>query len=61
MAVSGWFNSCATLDAISPIVIRRLADWARSACAADCSSACRRGVMSVAMTICARRPSTQFR
>jgi hypothetical protein len=61
IAVSGWFSSCATLDAISPMVIRRLADCARSACAAACSSAWRRGVMSVAITICARRPSTQFR
>jgi hypothetical protein len=34
MAVSGWLSSCATLDAISPMVIRRLADCARSACAA---------------------------
>jgi hypothetical protein len=61
MAVSGWLSSCATLEAISPMVIRRLAVWARSAWAAACSSAWRRAVMSVAITICARRPSTQLR
>jgi hypothetical protein len=31
MAVSGWFSSCATDEAISPIVTSRLVTWARSA------------------------------
>ena len=61
MAVSGWLSSWATLDAISPMVIMRLAVWAFSAWVAACSSAMRRLVMSVAITICARRPSTQLR
>jgi hypothetical protein len=51
IAVSGWFSSCATELAISPIVIRRLVTCARSAWRAACSSARRRDVMSVAISI----------
>ena len=47
-------------DAISPMVIRRLTDCARSAWR-WLALQWRRGVMSVAITIWARRPSTQFR
>jgi hypothetical protein len=39
MAVSGWFSSCATELAISPMVTRRLVTCAFSACSAACSSA----------------------
>ena len=39
----------------------RLVPWARSACSADCSSARSRAVMSVASSICARRPSVHGR
>ncbi len=61
MAVSGWFSSCATDEAISPIVTRRLVTWAFSAWLAASASALRRAVMSVAISICASRPSVHCR
>jgi hypothetical protein len=33
MAVSGWFSSCARLEAISPMAISREVVWKRSCCA----------------------------
>ncbi len=59
MAVSGWFSSCASDEAISPIVIRREVNCTFSCCWRTISSVSLRSVMSVAICSSAARPSTQ--